>query len=320
VTAAERSRLVKARAHELGFESAGITTLEPPPHTTALRRWLDAGFAGTMTYMHRQARRRSVPASIVPGATHAVMVTRNYFLPDTAGPEAHGHVAKYARGADYHRALQVPLESLAGYVRSLGGAETVARAYVDAGPVPERELAQRAGIGWIGKNTMLLSPQRGSYFFLASILTNLDLEPDLPFAADRCGSCRRCLDACPTAAFVEPRVLDSRRCISYLTIEHRGEIAPPLTPAVADWVFGCDVCQAVCPWNVRFARPTDDDVLRQSPSLEWLPLRWLGDIGDEEFERALGHTAMERSGPAGMRRNATVAAANRRASGSERER
>ena len=317
---AEYSRLVKARACELGFDSAGITTLEPPPHTAALRRWLDAGFAGTMTYMHRQARLRSEPARIAPGATHAVMVTRNYFLPDTAAPEGHGHVAKYARGDDYHSALQVPLASLAGYVRSLGGTETVARTFVDAGPVPERELAQRAGIGWIGKNTMLLSPQRGSYFFLASILTNLKLAPDLPFEADRCGSCRRCLEACPTGAFVEPRVLDSRRCISYLTIEYRGEIAPPLAAAMEDWVFGCDVCQAVCPWNVRFARPADDEVLRQRPSLEWLDLRWLGQVGDEEFERTLGITTLERPGPAGMRRNARVAAANRRAGGTGSER
>ncbi|MBE0592808.1 MAG: tRNA epoxyqueuosine(34) reductase QueG, partial [Gemmatimonadales bacterium] len=231
----------------------GITTLEPVPHAAALRRWLDAGYAGTMTYMHRQAARRSRPADIVPGATRAVVVTRSYFLPDSAGRSSQGHVAAYARGADYHDALNAPLQSLADHVRSLGSADTIARWYVDAGPVPERALAQRAGIGWVGKNTMLISPRRGSYFFIASVLTDLDLAPDAPFEADRCGRCRRCLDACPTQAFPEPRVLDSRRCISYLTIEFRGQIQAELAALMGDWVFGCDVCQAVCPWNLRFA-------------------------------------------------------------------
>jgi epoxyqueuosine reductase len=310
VTPAERSRLVKDRARDLGFEAAGIATLEPLPHAAAFGRWLDAGYAGTMRYMHRQAGLRSEPAGILPGATRAVVVTRNYFLPDTSVPAEHGHVAKYARGEDYHRALREPLEALAVYLRSLGGEDTHARAYVDAGPVPERELAQRAGLGWIGKNTMLLSPQHGSYCFLASVLTDLDLEPDHPFEADRCGTCRRCLEACPTEAFVEPRVLDSRRCISYLTIEFRGEVPSSLAASMGNWVFGCDVCQSVCPWNVRFAQPHDDAQLRRQAALEWLDLAWLTGIGADEFERELGMTAMERPGVRGMRRNAAIAAAN----------
>jgi len=310
VTAAERSRRIKSQAHSLGFETVGIATLEPPPHGAALRRWLDAGHAGTMTYMHRQAARRTRPAEIVPGATRAVMVTRSYMVPDTAGPVGHGHVAKYARGTDYHEALRPPLQALADYVRSLGDEETIARWYVDAGPVPERELAQRAGLGWIGKNTMLISPRYGSYCFLAAVLTDLDTAPDGPFEADRCGNCRRCLDACPTQAFPEPRVLDSRRCISYLTIEHRGTVAPELAALMGDWVFGCDTCQAVCPWNLRFAEPRADQQLERDPRLEWLDLTTLASVTDSEFADRFGHTPLRRPGAAVMRRNAAIASAN----------
>jgi epoxyqueuosine reductase len=310
VTPAERSRRIKAYAHGLGFEAVGIATLEPVPHAAALRRWLDAGYAGTMTYMHRQAARRSRPADIVPGATRAVVVTRSYFLPDSAGRSGQGHVAAYARGADYHDALNAPLQSLADHVRSLGSADTIARWYVDAGPVPERALAQRAGIGWVGKNTMLISPRRGSYFFIASVLTDLDLAPDAPFEADRCGRCRRCLDACPTQAFPEPRVLDSRRCISYLTIEFRGQIQAELAALMGDWVFGCDVCQAVCPWNLRFAHPHDDPLLEPRPDMEWLDLTALAEVGEDEFSRIFGDTPLRRPGVVVMRRNAEIAAAN----------
>jgi epoxyqueuosine reductase len=310
VTPAERNRRIKAHAHGLGFEAVGIATLEPTPHGAALRRWLDAGHAGTMTYMHRQAARRSYPAAIVPGATRAVMVSRSYMVADTPGPGGRGHVAKYARGADYHDTLRAPLQALTDYVRSLGGTETIARPYVDAGPVPERELAQRAGLGWIGKNTMLISPRYGSYCFLASVLTDLDVAPDAPFEADRCGRCRRCLDACPTQAFPEPRVLDSRRCISYLTIEHRAPIASELAVLMGDWVFGCDVCQAVCPWNLRFAHPREDPRLERQLELEWLDLTALAGMGDSEFARRFGHTPLRRPGAAVMRRNAAIASAN----------
>lgn len=303
----ERARLVKQRALGLGFAKAGITDLAPVPHRHALMRWLERGMAGTMRYMHRQARRRLEPQTIVPGATRAVVLTRNYYSEDPPPAPGTGRVARYARGPDYHTALQRPLENLAQYVRSLGPTETVAKPYCDAGPVPERELAQRAGLGWIGKNTMLIDPERGSYCFLAVILTNLDLAMDLPFEADRCGTCRRCLDACPTGAFPEPRVLDSRFCISYLTIEHRGDIAPALTTNVGDWVFGCDLCQEVCPWNVKFAEAADDPVLETDPRLAHLDLRDMAGISDREFQQRYGHTALMRRGAAGIRRNARMA-------------
>ncbi|MFQ5702815.1 MAG: tRNA epoxyqueuosine(34) reductase QueG [Gemmatimonadales bacterium] len=311
MTAKRWTEIVKAKAIELGFDSAGITNLEPVPHRNALRRWLEQGMAGTMGYMHRQARRRMEPKRIVPEALYAVVVTKNYFNPDPPPIEGCGRVAKYARGRDYHDALAAPLAKLAAAITALGDGRTVARYYVDAGPVPERELAQRAGLGWIGKNTMLIDPVRGSYTFLATILTNLSLLPDMPFEADRCGTCRRCLDACPTNAFPEERVLDSRRCISYLTIEHRGDIAEELHEAMGSWIFGCDVCQDVCPWNEKFAVPTDDPGLEIERSRAYEDLDALGNMTDAAFELRFGTTALSRPGAAGLRRNAQVAARNR---------
>ncbi len=304
----ERSRLVKQRAHDLGFESVGICDLRPTPHTDALQTWIANGYAGTMTYMHRQAARRAKPAEILPGATRAVVLIREYYQPDTPRPASVGHVAKYARGADYHDTLRPALDALCEHVRSLGDAGTLARAYVDAGPVPERELAQRAGLGWIGKNTMLISPHRGSFFFLATVLTDLDLATDPPFEADRCGTCRQCLDACPTDAFPAPRVLDSRRCISYLTIEHRGDLPPDAPPSRAGWIFGCDDCQDVCPWNHKFARPVHDPVLAQRPDLEWLSLADLAAMSSADFDARFGETPLQRPGADGMRRNARIVA------------
>jgi epoxyqueuosine reductase len=256
--------------------------------------------------MHRQAARRRRPAGIVPGTTRAVVVSRNYYANDPPQRAGTGRVARYARGLDYHQALTPLLAELARYIESLGPAGTVAKPFCDAGPVPERELAQRAGLGWIGKNTMLIDPQHGSYTFLAAVLTNADLALDLPFDADRCGTCRRCLDACPTHAFPEPRVLDSRSCISYLTIEHTGAIEAELAPAFGDWVFGCDTCQEVCPWNVKFAQEAQDPVLRQDVALARLDLIELARISDAAFHHRFGATPMERPGPAGMRRNAQL--------------
>ena len=307
-----RAYLVKAHARHLGFDAVGIADLSPPPHGDRLAAWLQRGMAGNMAYMHRQAAKRHNPASIVPGTNYAVVVTKNYYNPDPPHQPGTGRVAKYARGRDYHTVLREPLRRLADYISSLGGAGTIAAHYVDAGPVPERELAQRAGIGWIAKNTMLIDPVRGSYFFLASVLTNLALATDPPFEADRCGSCRRCLDACPTAAFPEPHVLDSRRCISYLTIEHTDAIPRELTTLMDDWVFGCDVCQDVCPWNIKFARPADDPALDIDPGLAQLDLESLTTISEADFRERYGWTPLERPGAKGMHRNATIAMRNLR--------
>jgi len=308
MSAAATSGLVKRRARDLGFDAVGITDLSPPPHADELTEWLESGMAGTMGYMHRQAARRIDPARIAPGATRAVVVTSNYFQKDPDSRIGTGLVAKYARGRDYHAALRSPLDALASFMTSLGPPGTFAKAYIDAGPVPERELAQRAGIGWIGKNTLLIDPRRGSFFFLATVLTNLEMAIDLPFEADRCGTCTRCLDACPTAALPQPRVLDSRRCISYLTIEHRGEIAEELAGSMGTHVFGCDICQDVCPWNLSFAQERQEP--GSEPGLALVNLEELSNISDQAFNDLYSTTPLARPGPTGMRRNARIARAN----------
>ncbi len=311
--ALERREEVKRRAAALGFHATGVASLERSAYGDELDRWLAAGHAGTMDYLHRQADKRKHPHRIMPDAKVAVVTLTNYFHGSTdpgAMPRGSGKVAQYAWSADYHRVLGRRLERLATAIRELApGART--RCYVDAGPVPERELAQRAGLGWIAKNTMLIHPGLGSFTFIGVALTDADLAPDAPFAADRCGTCRRCLDACPTAAFVDARVLDARRCISYLTIEHRGEFTPPERRLVGEWIFGCDVCQDVCPWNVKFAAATDDAELAGRPELVAPDLETLLQIDGDEFDRRFGDTPFERPGAEGMRRNAAAVLADR---------
>jgi epoxyqueuosine reductase len=293
-------REVKDRAAALGFLACGITDPGPSPHADRLDAWLAAGYAGTMRYLHRQARRRKDPRLIVPTALSIVVVLDNYFQP-TARNNAEPKVARYALGEDYHGVTTRRLEALADHLRTRGA--SVARVFSDAGPVPERELAQRAGLGWIGKNTMLIRPGSGSYFFIGSIFTDLALQPDAPFDLDRCGSCTRCLDACPTAAFVEPRVLDATRCISYLTIEHKGPVPEPLADRLDGWVFGCDICNEVCPWNQRFAAPGPVDAFRSRGELAGADPDFFERMDEEEFARRFGDTPLERPGLAGMRRN-----------------
>lgn len=296
---------IRTRARELGFVACGITDPAPSAHADRLDEWLARGYAGTMRYLHRQARRRKDPRLIVPEARSVVVVLDNYYHPDRETDRRSPRIAKYARGGDYHRITLGRMEQLAELLREAGA--TVARCYTDAGPVPERELAQRAGLGWIGKNTMLLRPGVGSFVFIGAIFTDLALAPDAPFELDRCGSCTRCLDACPTAAFVEPRLLDATRCISYLTIEQKGPIPEDLADRLEGWAFGCDICNDVCPWNVRFAEQSQVPGFEPRGHLDGLDANALERMTPEEFEGRFGDTPLERPGLEGMRRNLRVA-------------
>ena len=257
-----------------------------------------------MRYLHRQARKRKRPADIVAGAKVAIVVLENY-LPEEGvakSEERRGvRIAKYARGADYHRVLRERLGRLAGWLRAHGA--RIAHPWVDDGPVPERELAVRAGLGWIGKNAMLIRPESGSFCLIASVFTDLPLEPARAADYDRCGSCTRCLDACPTDAFVEPRVLDATRCIAYLSIESRAPIPEALVPRMEGWAFGCDICNDVCPWNRRFARPTPIADYHDRGAIALLDPELFARMDEAEFAARFGDTPLERPGLAGMRRN-----------------
>jgi epoxyqueuosine reductase len=293
---------VKARAAQLDFIACGVTDPAPTAHAAELDDWLARGYAGTMRYLHRQARRRKDPQAIMPQARSVVVVLDNYYAgpgsPDDPTPP---RVAKYAQGEDYHSVTTARLDELAAFLRQNGA--TLTRTFADAGPVPERELARRAGLGWVGKNTMLIRPGTGSFFFIGSVFTDLALPTDRPFETDRCGSCTRCLDACPTGAFVAPRVLDATRCISYLTIEQKGPIPDELAERMEGYVFGCDICNDVCPWNERFAAPTTVAEFRPQGRLDGMDAEAFDRMDDAEFSRRFAGTPFERPGLAGMRRN-----------------
>jgi epoxyqueuosine reductase len=303
-----RSRAVKSFAARLGFDAVGICDLRPIERA-ALRPWLAAGHAGTMAYMGRQADRRERPADIVSGATRAVVTLSSYYRPGVA-PAAGARVARYAWGDDYHRVLGERLTALATHLCSLGASRERTRTYVDAGPLPERELAQRAGLGWIAKNTMLIHPGIGSYTFIGCVLTDLELTCDASFATDHCGSCRACLDLCPTGAIVAPYRLDARRCISYLTIEHDGPIPEALRPLMGNRIYGCDDCQLACPWNEKFALPSGEPRFAPRRELAAPSAERLARIGDEDFDRTYADTAFARTRAAGLRRNARAVLAN----------
>src|SRR5690242_11484117 len=240
---------IKAQAFGLGFDLVGITALGPAETADAFDVWLSQGYAGSMSYLPRARDKRRDSRLPLPGAASAIVVATNY-----GGREPSGPVARYARGDDYHDVMVVKLRELHGWIEAALGRPVLGKAYVDTGPLLERDLARRAGLGWFGKNTNLINPTLGSFFFLGALLVDLELAPDEPFASDHCGTCTRCIDACPTQAIVEPRVLDATRCISYLTIEAKGEIPLALRDSIGELIYGCDICQDVCPWNEKFSR------------------------------------------------------------------
>lgn len=303
---------LKAQALGLGFDLAGLATLGPAETAGAFADWLRQGHHGGMDYLRRGAELRADTTRPEPGMVSAVVVALDY-----GGRSPSGPIARYARGADYHRVMWDRLDALLDWVRAERGAEVRGRAYVDTGPILERDLARRAGLGWFGKNTMLIHPRRGSFFFLGALFLDLALTPDAPFAASHCGTCTRCLDACPTQAFVAPGVMDARRCISYLTIEHRGPIPAEFHEAIGDHLYGCDVCQDVCPWNVRFASPPPaTGPLAPRPALASTDAVALAgefhSLEPARYREMTRDSAMARAKLEGLRRNAEVVLANHR--------
>jgi epoxyqueuosine reductase len=302
---------IKSEARRLGFELAGIAAAAPAETFGVFREWLDAGFAGEMGYLHRQAEARQHPRSVLANVRSVVMVALNY-KPDgedsAAIPASRGRVARYARGVDYHQLMWQQLDQLLSWIQERAP-DCTGRSVVDTAPLLERDFARRAGLGWFGKNTMLLNKHWGSYFFLGALLLDLRLVEDGPHIAQHCGTCTACLDACPTDAFVGPGQLDARRCISYLTIEHRGPIYVGLREGMGDWVFGCDVCQEVCPWNRRPPAANTTAFGEQFPAGS-VSLIELLDMTEEEFRRAYRHLPFWRPRHGGMRRNAAIALGN----------
>ncbi len=319
---------VRQRALELGFDDCRFTTAQPPASGAHLQDWLANRRHGTMAYLERNAAKRTNPQLVLPGAKSVISLAASYAEPrsglrvGSSGTQAteprftkeasrmahHGLVARYARFTDYHDVLGERLQTLAAFVDQLGGGGTRSLWYVDTGPVLERDLAQRAGTGFIGKHTNVVSRKLGNWIFLAEILTTLELQPDEP-EKNRCGSCTRCMTACPTRAIIAPFQLDARLCISYLTIELKGPIPVALRPAIGHRIFGCDDCLAVCPWN-RFAREGQLMKPHAKPHLATPDLLELLTLDEAGFRRRFAGTPMLRAKRRGMVRNACVALGN----------
>ena len=299
---------IKAKSRELGFTLAGVTTPEPPPHYSTFENWLARDHHGTMNYLATETSRarRADPREILPECKSILVLATPYSPPSPSRRGDGGEVASYAWGEDYHNILPTRMKELVHFIEEQVGCPVKNRYYTDTGPILERDLAQRAGIGWIGKNTCLINPKQGSYLLLSEIFLDLALEPDTPFVTDHCGTCTRCITACPTQCILPDRTIDARRCISYLTIELKDDIPTELRPLVGDWVFGCDICQMVCPWN-RFAVEGDLAFGDKNPIpalTEELPLT------PQEFNRRFKHTPVKRAKRRGYLRNVAVALGN----------
>jgi epoxyqueuosine reductase len=308
---------VLALGLSMGFDRVGVAAAEPTPETEFLRRWVARGFAGEMDYLVRRLEERVDPRRVLEGARSivAVSLVHDPGIEEPSRGHAHGTVARYAGGDDYHHVLRERLRAYEAGLEILAGQPIRTRSYVDTGPVLERVYAARSGLGWIGKNTCLIDPELGSHLFLGVVITDLALRANAP-EPDHCGTCRACLDACPTQAFEAPYVLDATRCLSYATIEQRGAIPDAMREAQGNRVFGCDVCQEVCPWNSRRRRRIPPDPLglraRLTPRSEWRApaLEWLLALDEESWQRATRRTAMRRAGRRGLLRNALIAAGN----------
>ncbi|WP_437223079.1 tRNA epoxyqueuosine(34) reductase QueG [Planctomicrobium sp. SH661] len=310
-SAGDFSTRLKDRARELGFSLVGITPAARPETLEQFQSWLRQGMHATMEYMPRREKAYEHPQGVQVGVKSVIIAAINYGpgVSSEQGTAPTGKVAAYAQGtADYHDVLRQKLQQLADELHALCP-EARTRIAVDTAPILERDFARRAGLGWFGKNTMLINKWSGSYFFLGAILTDIELTPDAPHQTDHCGTCTRCLEACPTQAFPEPYVLDAGRCISYLTIELRDRPIPlNLRSGMNDWIFGCDVCQQVCPWNRKSTPPMLPEFQTHPDSVP--SLEQLLNLSDEEFQERFGDRPFARPGRIGMARNAAIVLGN----------
>lgn len=310
---ANLAQSIKDWGRELGFQQVGIAGVDLQEHEAYLQRWLAAGHLGEMDYMAAHGSKRSRPAELVPGTLRVISLRMDYLPGDTrmserlAEPEK-AYVSRYALGRDYHKLIRKRLQHLAERIQEVIGPFGY-RAFVDSAPVLEKALAEQAGLGWIGKNTLLLNRKAGSWFFLGELFIDLPLPVDEPHAGEHCGRCTACLDICPTAAFVGPRQLDARRCISYLTIELKGSIPEELRPLIGNRVFGCDDCQIVCPWN-RFARPSAEGDFQPRHGLDNATLAELFLWTEEQFLSRTEGSPLRRAGYERWLRNLAVGLGN----------
>ncbi|HWC90694.1 MAG TPA: tRNA epoxyqueuosine(34) reductase QueG [Pirellulales bacterium] len=312
MTPAELTTALRNEAQRLGFGLSGACAAVPPPGSVdRLRAWLSAGYAGQMHYLADRADAYADPARVLDGARSALMLAMDYRTsPPTCPDRGQGRISRYAWGGDYHDVIHERLHRLADFLRQLVPGARV-RGVVDTAPLLEREFAQAAGLGWVGKNTLLLNQRHGSWFFLAALLTDQALEYAGEAETDHCGTCRACLDACPTQAFVAPWVLDSRKCISYLTIELREPVDRALRPAMGDWLFGCDVCQDVCPWNRR-APTSEEPAFEPHARHDPVELAELFALDEAGFRARFRHTPLWRAHRRGLLRNAAIVLGNQR--------
>lgn len=309
-------KFIQAETERLGFTLSGAARVEPPLHLSTYERWIDSGLHAGMGYLatERAMERRANPAVIQPEARSLLVVALPYHspasIPDSQANEAAGRVAAYAWGDDYHDIIPPRLQELGEALEKHLGRAIRQRPYTDTGPILERDFAQTAGLGWIGKNTCLISPRHGSYFLLGEMFVDVEIEPDDPLTTDHCGTCMRCIEACPTGCIRPDRTIDSSRCISYLTIENKGEIPTELREKTGDWVFGCDICQMVCPWNLRFAKPEGDPALAPRPGIPRPVLREELRLTPQEFNRKFKGSPIQRARRRGYLRNVAVALGN----------
>ena len=302
---------LQQEAHRLGFSRLGITSAEPPPRQDRFAQWLDQGFAGVMeNWLRRHLPLRSSPESLLPGTQSVIMLATDYDAKTVSSRESpnHGQIARYAVGRDYHDVLRSRLNHLGGWLEhAIPGCKT--RGVVDSAPLAEREFAARAGLGWFGKNTMLIDQGAGSYFFLSGLLATVALPTHQPIEVDHCGTCTACLDICPTDALPQPRVLDATRCISALTIEDRGPVEGALRSHFGNWIFGCDLCQEVCPWN-RHAPGTEDPELQAIENEEMPSLIELLRLDQAAFRKKFHDSPILRAKRVGLLRSAAIALGN----------